>query len=457
MKIQQLRKILDAKKVKWSLTPDLRDDIDLDELSKGFGFGANHPRPGALTSRFPKMRANEKSFKLFNRRSPMLLSASVSTLPKSWDWRDVDGDNYVAPVQNQGSCNSCVAFAAIAALEGLWRISAQDPDLDINLSEAALFFTADRVCETGWNINSALDILIDEGACDEENLPYRPVTQNAELIRGTEMTRKIRGYDSTTNTTQMKRWICEEGPLVSRFDTYDDFVAFWISGANGIYTNVAQTNKGGHAVAIIGYDDDNSCWIAKNSWGANGSDGCFRIGYGECGIDNRMYLMQDPFEVFTVDELRYNPRKLFIRNMGPKGWLLTDGRSAMKLLDNKEDARNALRVARRHNVHGFIGRDNPRRNRRDYIMEYWTGDSGLSHEPLTKVDSISYNSSRVVAEDIDDKGWQIKEGNHFLLRAHDMDDALAALNIVQRHSKICFIGRNNKRSDRDKYIMTYWE
>ena len=45
---------------------------------------------------------------------------------------------------------------------------------------------------------------------------------------------------------------------------------------------------GGHCVCIIGYDDAQKCWIAKNSWGKGwGEQGFFRIGYGECGIDAR--------------------------------------------------------------------------------------------------------------------------------------------------------------------------
>jgi hypothetical protein len=32
------------------------------------------------------------------------------------------------------------------------------------------------------------------------------------------------------------------------------------------------------------------CWIAKNSWGTGwGEAGFFRIGYGQCGIDNVMW------------------------------------------------------------------------------------------------------------------------------------------------------------------------
>ena len=170
-----------------------------------------------------------------------------------------------------------------------------------------------------------------------------------------------------------------------------------------------------------------------------------------------MYLIEDVYRVYTRDELPYNPRNLRIVDEGPNGWLLTDGVSRMKMFDNKEDARNGLRIARRHTRHGFIGRDNPRSNRIDYITEYWAGNSGLPHEPLTRVDCIPYNPVNVIAEDLDAQGWRIRDGNHWMLLAHDMNDALAVLRVVERYTRMCFIGRNNTRPNRKSYIMTYWE
>lgn len=464
MRIKELRSVLQQANAGWTIPSVIADETEVDAISHRFALGALPTPVGISTARLPRMRRPaDAGVALWQPSTNRLGRPLASAVPKSWDWRNVQGKNWVSPARNQGGCGSCVAFAVSAALESHQRIETSNAALPIDTSEANLFFVNERQCNFGdprygWSVPPALDYLVDQGACAEVNYPYRDVNQNAELVLGSENTWKITGYDSTSDTNQMKRWLCEEGPLVTTFTVYEDWDTYWGTGANGVYTHHTGNVRGGHAVAVIGYDDSQSCWICKNSWGStHGNDGCFRIGYGQCGIDGRMYLIQDVYDVVTRDEIPYNPRTLRIVDEGAKGWLLTDGVSRMKMFDNKEDARNAMVVARRYTRQGFVGRDNSRQNRIDYITEYWIGNSGLPWEPLTKVDAIPYNPTKVVAEDIDADGWRLKEGNHWMLLAHDLNDALAVLRVVERHTKMCFIGRNNHRPNRKSYIMTYWE
>jgi hypothetical protein len=52
--------------------------------------------------------------------------------------------------------------------------------------------------------------------------------------------------------------------------------------------------------------------------------------------------------------------------------------------------------------------------------------------------------------------WQVMSGGSALLAFKQSSDATAGLALVKAYKKICFIGRDNTRTDRMRYIMTYW-
>merc|ERR1712023_616633 len=50
----------------------------------------------------------------------------ISDLPKQLDWRNKDGQNYVGPVVNQGSCGSCYAVAVTDMLRSRIQIKTKN-------------------------------------------------------------------------------------------------------------------------------------------------------------------------------------------------------------------------------------------------------------------------------------------------------------------------------------------
>ena len=59
-------------------------------------------------------------------------------LPSSFDWRNVNGVNYVSPIRDQGQCGSCYAFGTMAMFEARSRIRS-------NLSTGYILSTQDIV------------------------------------------------------------------------------------------------------------------------------------------------------------------------------------------------------------------------------------------------------------------------------------------------------------------------
>ena len=47
---------------------------------------------------------------------------AAKALPEEFDWRNVDGKDYLSPIRNQGNCGSCYAFATMAMFESRVRI-----------------------------------------------------------------------------------------------------------------------------------------------------------------------------------------------------------------------------------------------------------------------------------------------------------------------------------------------
>lgn len=60
--------------------------------------------------------------RLLTDNSELSDESMLLSVPRSWDWRNVSGVNYVPPVRHQGACGSCYVFATTAMLESRIRI-----------------------------------------------------------------------------------------------------------------------------------------------------------------------------------------------------------------------------------------------------------------------------------------------------------------------------------------------
>jgi hypothetical protein len=155
------------------------------------------------------------------------------------------------------------------------------------------------------------------------------------------------------------------------------------------------------------------------------------------------------------DCLPYDWSSLHLVNEGASGWLLTDGRARMLMLDNELDGKNALALAKRHTKQCFIGRDNDRSNRKSYIVEYWEGDTGQA-TTISAKDCLAYDLANLRAVDEGASGWLLTDGVSRMLTLDNETDAKNALALARRHTAHCFIGRDNSRPDRGSYIVEYW-
>lgn len=202
--------------------------------------------------------------------------------PAAVDWRS-NGGNFVTPIRDQQSCGSCVSFATLASIESRMNIACRTPGGSRDYSEAFLFYCGcGNCCGTGWNFVPALDFCKNTGVAADASFPYTPGNQPCKA--GVSPLFKISGHSSVLAVGDRKNAIAERGPVIAGMEVFQDFYSY----RSGVYRHVSGGSVGYHAIACIGYDDAQSCWICKNSWGTGwGDSGFFRIGYGECSIDTQ--------------------------------------------------------------------------------------------------------------------------------------------------------------------------
>jgi len=240
----------------------------------------------------------------------------LSSLPSSWDWRDVEGYDFTTPVKSQGSCGSCWAFAAIGALESVIKLENQNACNTPDLSEQYLVSCCDGFCNgcRGGCAYYALRWLDREDKIPNEgNFSYTAIDANG--CKGDDDC----GYPPTNcksgdwsdysignpyatddpSISSLKEDLIKKGPLVTTmvasdnlYDTYDGGVYHYFKDANDKLKK--EGSNPNHQAVIVGYQDVersilhpyDGYWICKNSWGTDwGENGWFRVAYGYCLID----------------------------------------------------------------------------------------------------------------------------------------------------------------------------
>lgn len=204
--------------------------------------------------------------------------------PPAIDWRKVNGRRWITEIRDQRTCGACVAFATCAVLESRAKLVQDNVNLSIDLSEAHLFFCgAGAACYTGWDIEQALEFCRDCGVGLERDFPYTPMNQACRQI---EPVVKVSSWEPKMSAYYRKQAIDQNGPVIAGMKVFEDLYYY----CGGVYQHVTGDLRGLHAVAVIGYDDSQNCWIVKNSWGTGwGEEGFMRIAYKELDTEFPFY------------------------------------------------------------------------------------------------------------------------------------------------------------------------
>ncbi len=237
--------------------------------------------------------------------------------------RKVDLRGKCPPVFNQGSLGSCTANAGVAAYMILKGTAEELSRLFLYFEERRLEGTTDQ--DAGANMRSIGKALNKAGVCRESLWPYLerhfaddpPDNADADAAY-----RKVTAYTKLANIAAIKQYIATlEQPVMIGFEVYESFEADAVAQTGKV--PMPDTDKeqllGGHAVLVVGYDDDfgkvskyggflsdlfrkftglnaddDGYFIVRNSWGSDwGDGGYFYLPYA--------FVRQHAFDFWVIE------------------------------------------------------------------------------------------------------------------------------------------------------------
>jgi C1A family cysteine protease len=259
------------------------DDIRAAIKEKGAKWIAGETSVSKLPPEQRKLRLGLAKHEITGTERLVSVGPPLSGLPTTLDWRN---NNYVTPVRDQGNCGSCWAFATTGALESYLLMRSSQLELDsIDLSEQILVSCSRAGSCNGGYIDRASDFIRDTGLPVDLCYPYTATNGSCRKAcndwRSNTYWIDSWFYVATTSPTAdaIKNALYEYGPLVATMDVYSDFFSY----KSGIYSYIGGAYQGGHAILIVGYNDEgDGYFIVKNSWGNGwGEGGFFRIAYSQ--------------------------------------------------------------------------------------------------------------------------------------------------------------------------------
>lgn len=231
------------------------------------------------------------------------LHAVEAELPTTFDWRDVNGTNWLEPVVDQGDCGSCYMVSSMRMLSARHKIRQQDPKAlpwSINFPLFCGEYT--QGCQGGYGFLTAKwseDVGLLPATCARYNtkgtcgVTKDCFTKHAPKDKRFKATNYhyVGGYYGGCTAGAIMRELMN-GPLVVSFEPKDEFMYYsggiFVSSPEPLFKEWTVVD---HAVLLVGWGEENGAkyWTVQNSWGADwGEAGYFRIarGLNDCGVES---------------------------------------------------------------------------------------------------------------------------------------------------------------------------
>ena len=228
----------------------------------------------------------------------------VSALPEQWDWRNINGINYLSWSRNQHIpqyCGSCWAHGTTSSIADRINIARNRTWPDMNLSPQVIVnCQAGGSCQ-GGNPMEVYVYANRHGVPEETCQAY--VAKNPDHFSCSDIQRcmncappagtkpgdkgncwaqpkynvwKVNQYGSVSGADKMKAEIYARGPISCGIHADAKLEAY----TGGIFSEAVLVPQINHEIAVVGWGVENGVeyWVGRNSWGTYwGEAGFFRI------------------------------------------------------------------------------------------------------------------------------------------------------------------------------------
>jgi len=235
-------------------------------------------------------------------------------LPDNWDWRDMNGTNFLSWNKNQHIpvyCGSCWAQGSTSALADRFNIMlgdknptpvALDAQVIVNCraggscqggNPGGVYAFAysegipDSSCEQYVAHNLDKSSCSDIDKCKDCTWPPCPIGETCQDKCWAVDYKKYyaSNYYSIRGASKMKADLYKYGPISCGIEVTDKFEAY----TGGIYSEHKLFPMINHEISVVGWGKDEKTgeeyWIGRNSWGTYwGEGGFFRMAMGKNGL-----------------------------------------------------------------------------------------------------------------------------------------------------------------------------
>ncbi len=190
----------------------------------------------------------------------------------------VDLSDKMPPVGNQGTQQSCVAWAIAYALKSYQE--------KLELGQQYLFspsYIYNQI-NNGMNaptyVTDALNVLSDQGVCQLNEMPYNENDWTSKPSAAAKEDAKKYRIDfwrqvNIQDTKEVKAQLAAGYPVIIGADVSKEFINDGYAQKADFVWKSGGTSAGGHCMLLVGYDNKKSAFKVMNSWGKEWGDNGF--------------------------------------------------------------------------------------------------------------------------------------------------------------------------------------